>query len=104
MYIFIKEEAHMPVTKIIVGFFVGLLCGLDPLIYGLLSKHRALAVGGIAAAALAGALFNFLDKSPFSAMVVAILFVIIIIANNKRRSKLMQEDEDDDDIDDIHIN
>lgn len=85
----------MPFTKIIVGFFVGLLCGLIPLIYGLLSKNRALAIGGIVASSFAGLLFNILDKSPFSAIVVAILFVIIIIASNKRRSKLAQDDEDD---------
>ena len=91
----------MPVTKIIVGFFVGLLCGVVPLIYGLLSKKRALAIAGIAAASVAGLVFNLLDKSPFSALVVAILFVIIILANNKRRSKLAQ-DEDSDDEDDIN--
>ena len=89
----------MPITKIIVGFFVGLLCGVIPLIYGLLSKNRPLAFGGICAASVAGVLFNVLDKSPFSAVVVAVLFVIIIIASNKRREK-MKRDEDDDDIED----
>ena len=90
-------------TKIIVGFFVGLLCGVIPLIYGLLSKNRPLAFGGIAASSVAGILFNILDKSPFSAVVVAVLFVIIIIANNKRRSKMNQEEDgaDADDGDDI---
>ena len=92
----------MPVTKIIVGFFVGLLCGVVPLIYGLLTKSRALAIGGISASALAGILFNVLDKSPFSSIVVAVLFVIIIIASNKRKNKHTQDDIDD--IDDINEN
>ena len=94
----------MPFTKIIVGFFVGFLCGVIPLIYGLLSKNRALAIGGIAASAVAGLLFNLLDKSPFSAIVVAILFVIIIIANNKRRRKLAQDEDDDGEGDNDDIN
>ena len=90
-------------TKIVVGFFVGLLCGIVPLIYGLLKKSRALAIWGIIASALTGILFNVLDKSPFSAIVVAILFILIIVASNKRREKLRSdEDPDNTDEDDDH--
>ena len=82
--------------KIALGFFVGVLCGLVPLIYGIIKKSHKLAVLGILLSALCGSLFSFLDKSPFSAFVVAILFVVIIIANQKHNAHRNSEDEDDD--------
>ena len=91
----------MPLTKIAIGFFIGLLCGVIPLIYGLLTKCRALAFGGLLASVVAGILFNVLEKSPFSAIVVAILFVIIIVVRNKRHAKHDDSDELlDDEFDD----
>ena len=86
-------------TKIVIGFFVGLLCGIVPLFFGLLKKSRFLGILGTVASAGAGILFSALDKSPFSALVVAILFIFIIIASNKRRAN--DEDHDYDDNDDI---
>lgn len=85
-------------TKIIVGFFVGVLCGVIPLIFGFLKDQKLLGIVGIIVSAGAGALFNALDKSPFSAFVVAILFILIIIAINKRRT--LKDDDFDDDSDD----
>lgn len=85
-------------TKIVIGFFVGLLCGIVPLFFGLLKKSKILGISGTVASAGAGVLFSALDKSPFSALVVAILFIVIIIASNKRRSN-EEEYDDDDDID-----
>ncbi len=81
--------------KIIIGFFVGVLCGIVPLCFGFIKKSKVLGIIGIVASAGAGALFNSLDKSPFSALVVAILFIFIIIANNKRRSGHSSEDNYD---------
>ena len=85
----------MPYLEIIVCFFIGLLCGIIPLIFGLLKKSHWLGLFGIAASAFAGALFNALNGSPFSAIAVAVLFIFIIIAKNKRKEKLMQDDEND---------
>lgn len=86
----------MPVfAKIALGFFVGLLCGLIPLIYGLLTNERIFAIIGIIATALTGILFSCLDKSPFTAMVVAALFILFNIAKRKRHSKNHDETEDD---------
>ncbi len=82
--------------KIALGFFVGVLCGLVPLIYGLIKGSVKLSITGIILCALSGSLFSFLDKSPFSAFVVAILFVVIIIANKKHSSHRDNEEEDDD--------
>ena len=86
-------------TKIVIGFFVGLLCGIVPLFFGLLKKSKLLGILGTVASAGAGVLFNALDKSPFSALVVAVLFIFIIIASNKQRAKEEDEDYEDDDID-----
>ncbi len=83
-------------TKIIIGFFVGVLCGIVPLCFGFLKKRKLLGIIGIIASAGAGALFNALDKSPFSALVVAVLFIFIIIASNKRRSKHSADDTYED--------
>lgn len=83
-------------TKIIIGFFVGVLCGIVPLCFGFLKKSKLLGIIGIVASAGAGALFNVLDKSPFSALVVAVLFIFIIIASNKRRSKQTDDDSYED--------
>ena len=85
------------VLKIVIGFFIGLLCGIIPLVFGLIKKNRVLAFVGIASSTLAGALFKALDRSPFSAVVVAVLFVFIIIANVKRKEKMKQDQETDDD-------
>ena len=82
--------------KISLGFFVGVLCGLVPLIYGIIKKSHKLAILGIFLSALCGSLFSFLDRSPFSAFVVAILFVVIIIANQKHKSHHENEDDDDE--------
>lgn len=82
--------------KIILGFFVGALCGLIPLIYGLLTKHLFSAIGGIFASAFTGALFSCLDKSPFTAMVTAALFILINIASRKRNAKSAENDVNDD--------
>ncbi len=83
-------------TKIVIGFFVGVLCGIVPLCFGFLKKSKLLGITGIVASAGAGALFNALDKSPFSALVVAVLFIFIIIASNKRRSKHTSDDTYED--------
>lgn len=82
--------------KIIIGFFVGVLCGIVPLCFGFLKNSKFLGIAGILVSAGAGALFNALDKSPFSALVVAILFIFIIIADNKRRSANASNDNNED--------
>lgn len=79
--------------KILLGFFVGLLCGLVPLIYGFLTNHRISGIIGLVAASLTGVLFSLLDKSPFTAMVVSVIFILFNVANKKK------ETENNDDID-----
>jgi hypothetical protein len=82
--------------RILLGFFVGALCGLIPLIYGLLTKHMLSAIGGIIASAFTGALFSYLNKSPFTAMVTAALFILINIASRKRHKTSSENDFNDD--------
>ncbi len=82
--------------KILIGFFVGLLCGIVPLIFGILSKSHIFGIVGIVVTALTGIIFSLLDKSPFTAIGIAIVFVIVLFARNKRRNA--QHDQDDNDI------
>ena len=79
--------------KILLGFFVGFLCGLVPLVYGLISKDKIMSVVGLAASAATGIFFSLIDKSPFTAMIMAIIFVIVIFAQNKHSSEESEEDE-----------
>ena len=84
----------MPIIeKILIGFFVGFLCGLIPLAYGLVSKQKVLSISGIAASAITGVLLSLIDKSPFTAMIMAIIFVIIIFTKNKHGSEESEEEE-----------
>jgi len=80
--------------KILIGFFVGALCGIVPLAFGLLTKHKILAIVSIIATALSGAGFGILEKSPFTAMGIAVIFVVILFAKNK--NKHSQQDDDHD--------
>ena len=80
--------------KIMLGFFVGLLCGLVPLIYGFLTGHRITALAGCFASALTGAFFSALGRSPFISVVVAMIFILFHIANTKRLSHEDQENDE----------
>lgn len=81
--------------KILLGFFVGLMCGLVPLIYGFLTNRRTSGIVGLVAAALTGVLFSVLDKSPFTAMVVSVIFILFSIANKKKDAESNDEDDND---------
>ena len=82
--------------KVVLGFFVGLLCGLIPFFYGFLKKFRKIAILGISVTVLSGILFSVLEKSPFSSVVVAVLFIFIIIINERKKAHNLLDDEDDD--------
>ena len=81
--------------EILIGFFIGALCGIVPLAFGLLTKHKILAIVAIAATALSGAVFGLLQKSPFTAIGVAVIFVVFLFAKNKNKNT---HDDDDHDI------
>ena len=81
--------------KIMVGFFVGLLCGVIPLVLGFLTKHKIIGLVGIAVTVGFGILFSTLEKSPFTAVGVAILFAIIIFLSNRNKHRLHEDDEDE---------
>ena len=48
--------------KLLLGFFVGFLCGLTPLVYGIILRHKLIAFIGLAASAITGAIFSVMDK------------------------------------------
>jgi NhaP-type Na+/H+ or K+/H+ antiporter len=86
--------------KIMLGFFVGLLCGLVPLIYGFLTGHKITALAGCLVSALTGALFSALGRSPFIAVVVAMIFILFHIANTKRLAHEEHENNESEHISD----
>ncbi len=89
------------IGKILLGFFIGSLCGLLPLIYGLLNDFRISAIVGIVMSASTGVLFSIFDKSPFTAMVMAVLVVLVNIAQKKRLSNHDDDSEHDTEHDEI---
>lgn len=83
--------------EILLGFFIGALCGAIPLCYGLLTKAKILGIVGIACSVISGVLFGVFEKPPFTAVGVAIVFAVAIFAKNKR-DKVYDDHEDDHDI------
>ena len=81
---------------ILIGFFIGALCGLVPILFGFLTKHNVLGIVGIVTSALSGMVFALLDKSPFTAIGVAIVFAIAIFTKNKHKNTHHHEQDDHD--------
>lgn len=86
----------------LIGLFVGLLCGLVPLIYGILKKATIWAIVGISITTISGFIFSLFGKSPFNAIVIGVLFILFIVAEQKRKSKHTEEHEEHDDYDDTY--
>ncbi len=82
-----------------VGFLIGTLCGAVPLIFGLLTKHKAIGFVGIAVSALSGVIFVLLEKSPFTAIGIAAVFAIFIFASNKKKNQKHDTDDEDQEFD-----
>ena len=81
----------------LIGFAIGTLCGVVPLIFGLYTKHKILGVVGISVTALSGVLFVLFEKSPFTAIGVAAVFSIFNFASHKKKNQPEEEDEHSDD-------
>lgn len=90
--------------NILIGLLAGLLCGLVPLIYGILQKATLWAVVGITITTIGGVIFSLFGKSPFSAIVIAVLFILFIVAEQKHKSKHAENREEHDDYDDSYNN
>jgi hypothetical protein len=90
--------------KALLGLAIGALCGLIPLAFGFLTKHRILGIIGMTVTSAFGVIFAVLEKSPFTAMSVALAFLIFNFASNKHKNNHHHHDYHDDDIyDDGHI-
>ena len=79
----------------LLGFFVGLLCGVVPLAVGLLTKHKLLGIVGVSSTVLSSLIFVLLDKSPFTSIGVALVFVIVIFTKNKNKDSHTEQDDHD---------
>ena len=78
------------------GLFVGILCAVIPFVFGLLTKHLVIGIVGAVFTIASGVVFELLEKSPFTAIGVALVFAIIIFTKNK--NKHSHDDHDDHDI------
>ncbi len=94
----------MITEDILIGLFAGLLCGLIPLVYGILRKSTLWAIIGMSATAAGGVLFSIFGKSPFNAIVIGVLFILFIVAEQNRKSKHEDEHEEHDDYEDPYNN
>jgi len=79
---------------ILIGFFVGALCGIIPLAYGLLTQNKWLAIVSVIVTSVFGIVFGILEKSPFTSIGVAIVFIVILFAKNKNKNSHHDEDHD----------
>jgi len=84
---------------IIIGFLIGVLCGSVPLLFGLLTKHKILGIIGISASALSGILFAILEKSPFTAIGIALVFSIFNFASHKKKNQNHNDEDEHNDFD-----
>ena len=80
----------------ILGFFVGALCGVAPIVIGFLTKHKWIGIIGAVVTVLSSLIFVLLDKSPFTAIGIALVVLIIIFKKNKNKDH--HDDRDDHDI------
>ena len=91
----------MFLEKALIGLGIGVLCGIIPIAFGFLTKHRVLGIIGMLATASFGVVFSVYDKSPFTAICVALVFVIFNFASNKSKNKSHDHDNDADQYDNI---
>lgn len=86
--------------RFVLGFFIGVLCGIIPLCYGLLTKAKFWGILGVIVTSISGILFELIGKSPFTAVGVAIAFVVSIFAKLRHDNAHNELDDDDTYFDD----
>ena len=83
------------VLDVFIGIFIGALCGVIPLVYGMLTQHRALAIVAVVSTVISGVVFVLLNKPPFTAIGIAIIFLVFIFAKNKNKHSEDEEDHEE---------
>ena len=73
-------------TLLLAGLIAGVICGLVPLIYGLMRDRRQLALLGFGASALAGLVLGLILAIP-----VAGIFVYLIYRSTRQRGGAASE-------------
>ena len=81
--------------RILLGLFVGILYGIIPLVYCIIKHMKIMSAVGMSVTVASGVLFSALEKSPFSAIVVAALFILVVIVKNKHDEKNDEEQDED---------
>ncbi len=85
----------MKVFMILLAFFIGAICGILPLAFGLLTKNKLLGILGMVTSSGFGILFEIFDKEPFLSIFVAIIFVVFIFAKYKKNNTHHEDDDHD---------
>ena len=80
----------------LIGFLIAALCGVIPLFFGLITKHKVLGIVGMSVTALSGLLFVLLEKSAFTAIGIAAVFAIFTFASHKKKKLDKYEEEDEE--------
>lgn len=83
------------VLDVFIGIFVGALCGVIPLVYGLLTRHKILAIVAVFTTVISGVVFVLLNKPPFTAIGIAIIFLVFIFAKNKNKHAVDEENHEE---------
>ena len=83
------------VLDVFIGIFIGALCGVIPFVYGWLTHHKALAIVAVVATVISGVIFVLLNKPPFTAIGVAIIFLVFIFAKNKNNHSENEENHEE---------
>ncbi len=74
-------------TLLVAGLIAGIICGLIPLIYGLMRDRRQLALLGFGASAVAGLVLGLILAIP-----VAGIFVFLIYRSTHERGRSRERD------------
>ncbi len=85
---------------ILIGLIIGVLCGIVPLIFGLIIKNNILGIAGLISSAISGIVFAILDKSPFTAIGISIVFIVFLFANYKKKNSHHDDYEHEEFFDD----
>jgi hypothetical protein len=76
--------------------FIGMVCGLMPLLVGINRKQVALGVVGFVCSAIGGAILNLLLALPVSLIFMAIILGVSSGETGRRRRRFEYEDDDYD--------
>ena len=76
----------MTVEKLLFGALIGTLCGAVHLIIAIIMKKTLVGIIGEVCSIGGGILFACIGKSPFTAVIIALLFILFMIVDSDKHS------------------